>query len=77
MELKLPVDEGSPRKRVLRVLAEKLGFPDDVAYRSKRAVQYSTGVNKALKTMAKISGKTLSSYLMERFLNVKRIRLEA
>jgi asparagine synthase (glutamine-hydrolysing) len=75
LELKLPVDEGSPRKRVLRVLAEKLGFPDEVAYRSKKAVQYSTGVNKVLKTMAKRSGKTFSSYLMERFLKVKRNKL--
>lgn len=75
LDLKLPADPESPRKRVLRALAEKLGFPDEVAYCCKKAVQYSTGVNKALMVLARRSGKSLSGYLSERFRKVKENRL--
>ncbi len=74
-ELKLPSDPGDPRKLVLRALAERLGLPFEIASRRKRAVQYSTGVLKALRRLAKKGGKTLRAYLAERFSMVKKNRL--
>ena len=75
LELKLPKDPASPRKLILRTLAEKLVFPEELVNRRKRAVQYSTGVNKALRQLARKSGKTLRRYLAERFEEVKAERL--
>ena len=75
LELKLPKDPASPRKLILRALAEKLGFPEEIVNRRKRAVQYSTGVNKALRQLARKRGKTLRRYLADRFEEVKAERL--
>ena len=65
--LKLSGAPGSPRKLVLRNLARSLGFPEEIAGRPKKAVQYSTGVNRALRRLAKSEGRTLKDYLSERF----------
>lgn len=65
--LKLSGGPGSPRKLVLRSLARSLGLPDEIAGRPKKAIQYSTGVNRALKRLAKREGKTLRDYISERF----------
>jgi asparagine synthase (glutamine-hydrolysing) len=65
--LKLSGGPGSPRKIVLRSLARRLGLPEEIAGRPKKAVQYSTGVNRALRRLAKSEGKTLKDYLSERF----------
>jgi asparagine synthase (glutamine-hydrolysing) len=65
----------SPRKLVLRALAEKLGFPKQMAHSRKRAAQYSTGAHKALKALAKKRGKTLAGYISERFEKVRGDRL--
>ncbi|UCH57849.1 MAG: hypothetical protein JSV18_02805 [Candidatus Bathyarchaeota archaeon] len=71
VELKLPRDLESQRKLILRSLAKKLGFPDEISSRRKRAVQYSTGVNAALKKCAKKKGKTLDEYLSDKFAQLK------
>jgi len=71
VELKLPVDAGSPRKLILRALARRIGLPDQVTSRPKRAIQYSTGVSRALERLARREGKTLSRYLTERFQRVR------
>ena len=73
--LKLSRDPGSPRKLILRALAEELGLPEEVVDRRKRAVQYSTGVYKALRGLAKREGRTLPGYIAERFEKVKADRL--
>lgn len=65
--LKLSGGQGSPRKLVLRNLARSLGLPEEIAGRPKKAIQYSTGVNGALRRLAKSEGKTLQNYLSERF----------
>ena len=76
IELKLPADEGSPRKLLLRALARRIGLSEAVISRRKRAIQYSTGVSRALKKLARRKGSTLSQYLAERFDGVKRRYLE-
>ncbi|MEM2105649.1 MAG: asparagine synthetase B [Candidatus Bathyarchaeia archaeon] len=45
--------QGGVRKLVLRSVAKKLGLPRNVTERPKRAIQYATGVDKAIKKLAK------------------------
>lgn len=70
-ELKLSKTPASPRKLILRALARERGFPEELADRPKKAVQYSTGVNRALQKLAKAEGKKLRVFLAERFAHVK------
>jgi len=70
-ELKLSKTPASPRKLILRALAREKGFPEELADRPKKAVQYSTGVNKVLQKLAKAEGKKLRVFLAERFARVK------
>jgi len=70
-EFKLSKDPASPRKLILRALAREKGFPEELANRPKKAVQYSTGVNRALQKLAKAEGKKLRVFLAERFARVK------
>jgi len=74
-ELKLSLEPDSLRKLVLRRLAEKLGFPGEVAQKPKRAVQYSTGVNNALRKLARREGTSLPAFLGNRFEELKKKRL--
>ncbi|MFB0543415.1 MAG: asparagine synthase C-terminal domain-containing protein, partial [Candidatus Bathyarchaeia archaeon] len=66
-ELKLPKESHLPRKRILRALAERLGLPPALIGRGKRAIQYSTGVDKALRKIAKRHGLKLGDFLQRRF----------
>ena len=73
--LSLPVElklspENSLGKKVLRRLAESLELPSTITTRRKRAIQYSTGVDKALRRIAKKRGLTLTSLLQRRFTKV-------
>jgi asparagine synthase (glutamine-hydrolysing) len=68
--LKLPVtlklnisDSGVTRKFILRKAAEKMGLPWDVVNRPKKAIQYSSGVQKVLLSQAKKRGLTISSLI--------------
>ena len=65
--LKLPKKTDQPRKIVLRALAERLGLPGEVANRPKKAIQYSTGVAKALEKLSKVEGLSVPGYLRMRF----------
>jgi asparagine synthase (glutamine-hydrolysing) len=69
--LKLSGSLGSPRKLVLRSLARSLGLPDEISMRPKKAIQYSTGVNDALRKIAKREGEPLRDYLSDRFQKLK------
>jgi asparagine synthase (glutamine-hydrolysing) len=54
--LKIPVDlkiRGSVRKLILRKLAKKRGLPKEIWAREKKAIQYSTGVDKILRRLIK------------------------
>ncbi len=75
IHLKLSNGHGPSRKLILRALAEELGLPTSVVKAKKRAVQYSTGTNRALKLLAKRRGRSLAGYLAERFERVREERL--
>ncbi len=51
------------RKHILRIIARRKGVPEFIVERDKKAVQYATGVEKALRKLAKGKGKTLEEFL--------------
>lgn len=51
------------RKYILRELGKYRGLPKFIYEKEKKAVQYSTGVDKSLRKLAKGEKKTLSEYL--------------
>jgi len=55
------------RKRVLRHVAKNLGIPEFIAERTKKAVQYATGVDKALRELARKRGLTQGDYIKQVF----------
>jgi asparagine synthase (glutamine-hydrolysing) len=71
--LSLPVDckiepkADTSRKLVLRKMALNVGVPASIAEKPKKAVQYSTGINDAVKRIAKKKGKTVKEYVGELF----------
>jgi asparagine synthase (glutamine-hydrolysing) len=69
--LKLPEKTDQRRKIVLRALAERLGLPSEVANRPKKAIQYSTGVSRALERLSKAEGLSVPRYLKMRFDNLR------
>jgi asparagine synthase (glutamine-hydrolysing) len=69
VEVKIEKKPGSLRKLVLRKVAENMGLPASIAEKPKKAVQYSTGINGALKEMAKKQKKTMKELVDRLFLN--------
>jgi len=63
LRLKINSVEDKLRKMVLRRTALNLDIPDFIADKPKKAIQYSTGVTKALKRTAKTEGLTLQKYI--------------
>jgi macrodomain Ter protein organizer (MatP/YcbG family) len=57
---------------VLRKTAENLGIPQEIVNKPKKAVQYSTGINTALKKLAKKQNCTLSEYIDRIFEETKK-----
>jgi asparagine synthase (glutamine-hydrolysing) len=55
------------RKRVLRKAAEDFGLPKLIANKTKKAIQYSTGVDKALRKLAKRENLNPSEYCRKVF----------
>ena len=55
------------RKRVLRYTAELLGLPKLITEKPKKAIQYTTGVNQALKKLALKNGLKLHEYIKRIF----------
>ncbi len=67
VNLKIESPEDDLRKRVLRRTAQNLGMPRFIANKAKKAVQYATGVNKALKRLARRENLTLREYVKRAF----------
>ncbi|MFW9992633.1 MAG: asparagine synthase C-terminal domain-containing protein [Candidatus Odinarchaeota archaeon] len=61
----------TPGKIILRELALELGIPESIAYRSKTAMQYGTGVMRLLKKKARKQNKSLREWLKEQSEQVK------
>jgi asparagine synthase (glutamine-hydrolysing) len=70
VSLKIECAENSLRKKVLRRAAQNLGMPPFIANRPKRAIQYETGVNKALRKLAREEGLSLREYVKKSFRKV-------
>ncbi len=66
-ELKFNAVADSERKILLRRAALDFGLPTPMVEKPKKAVQYSTGINNAVKRIAKKHGKTVSQYIEELF----------
>jgi asparagine synthase (glutamine-hydrolysing) len=64
--LGIPMDykiKDGRRKHILRLIARRKGVPDFIVKRHKKAIQYATGVEKALRKLAREEGKTLEEFL--------------
>ncbi|MCW4015662.1 MAG: asparagine synthetase B [Candidatus Bathyarchaeota archaeon] len=63
LKLKINSTEDKLRKRILRRVAHNLEIPSILADKPKKAVQYTTGVTKALMQLAKDQNLTLREYI--------------
>jgi len=67
IECKMEQKEDTLRKLVLRKVALNVGLPSALVDKPKKAVQYSTGINDAIKRVAKTQEKTVNQYITELF----------
>jgi asparagine synthase (glutamine-hydrolysing) len=63
LEFKIEPKADTLRKLVLRKVALNLGMSSVMVDKPKKAVQYSTGMNNAIKRIAKKQGKTVNEYI--------------
>jgi len=70
LQLKIESTNDMLRKTVLRKVAEDMGLPRFIVKKPKRAIQYTTGVNKAIKKLAKKEGYSTRKYLQKVFQTV-------
>ena len=69
VELKIERKYASLRKLVLRKTAENMDLPPSIREKPKKAVQYATGINGAVKKLAKKNKATAAEYINKLFLN--------
>ena len=69
LDCKIEPKVDTSRKLVLRKMAQNIGMPSSITEKPKKAVQYSTGINDAVKRIAKKKGKTVNEYVGELFQN--------
>jgi len=65
--LKIASRDDPLRKRILRKLAERIGLPADIYLKPKKAIQYGTGVSKALKKIARKKGLSTQAFVEKIF----------
>jgi asparagine synthase (glutamine-hydrolysing) len=58
MQLKIKSEEDNVRKHILREIALNVGVPRSAALRPKKAFQYSSGIHRAIRKLAKNKGFT-------------------
>lgn len=63
LDLKFEQKPDTLRKLVLRRVALNLGLPVSIVEKPKKAVQYSTGINEAVKKIAKKHDQTVNQYI--------------
>lgn len=71
LEFKMENKPDTLRKLVLRKVAKNIGLPPAISNKPKKAVQYSTGINDAVKRLAKKRDKTVNEYISGMFEKVK------
>lgn len=64
-EFKVHADNDTTRKWVLRNVAKAGGLPEDIVWRRKKAIQHGTGVENAIRKLAKSHGLTADHYLLK------------
>lgn len=67
LNLKIQSVDDQLRKRILRQVAKNLGIPEFIFERTKKAVQYAAGVDKALRELARKRGLSAHDYLKQVF----------
>jgi asparagine synthase (glutamine-hydrolysing) len=67
LELKMEQTSSTLRKLILRRVAQNLLLPPAIVNKPKKAIQYTTGINKALKRIAKQQGITIAAYLQKTY----------
>jgi len=67
LRLKIESPNDKLRKRVLRKVAENFALPPFIVNKPKKAIQYATGVNKALQKLAKRENLNPSHYVRKVF----------
>ena len=70
LRFKINSPQDKMRKIILRNVAKNLGIPTLIADKPKKAIQYTTGVTKALKYVAKNKDLTLKDYVTKSFNNL-------
>ncbi len=70
LRFKINSPQDKMRKIILRNVAKNLGIPTLIAEKPKKAIQYTTGVTKALKYFAKNKDLTLKDYVTKSFNNL-------
>jgi len=67
VNLKFEQKQDTLRKLVLRKVALNLGLSTTIVNKPKKAVQYSTGINNAIKRIAQKKDQTVNEYITELF----------
>jgi len=67
VDLKIKSPEDILRKQVLRFVAQNMGIPMFIAEKTKKAVQYATGVDRTLRELARKKGLTQRDYVKRVF----------
>lgn len=67
VDLKFEQKQDTLRKLVLRKVALNLGLSTSIVNKPKKAVQYSTGINNAIKRIAQKNNQTVNEYITELF----------
>jgi asparagine synthase (glutamine-hydrolysing) len=67
LQFKIESSSDKLRKKILRKVAENMGLPSFIVNKRKKAVQYATGVNKALRKLAKRENLNPSAYVRKVF----------
>jgi asparagine synthase (glutamine-hydrolysing) len=76
ISLKIEPKQDGLRKLVLRQAAKNIGLPDLVLKKPKKAIQYTTGVDKALRKWAKKQGMPIKQLLNKRFREIIKKRMQ-
>ena len=73
VELKIGQNQNTLRKIVLRKVALNMGLPTSIVNKPKKAVQYSTGINNAIKRIAQKNCQTVNDYIKDLYKgNIKK-----